>query len=168
MLDIADVKYRSIILTLASSGIRREALTQITKDEDDLQYVPEHKLYKVRIYRRTKFEQVCFTSPEAADAINLHLEMNKDDGHKQLFYFKTPKDLDPICMRSKIRWLMILMELFRKYFISNLLLAFPCLFGFSSYIHLEFHLVSYQVRSMFEQGNAIGRSPPLLLESDQI
>jgi hypothetical protein len=63
---------------------------------------------------------------------------------------------------------MISMELFRKCFISNLFLAFPCLFGFSSHIHLEFALVSYLVRLKFGQGNATGRSHPLLLESDQI
>ena len=101
MLDIADVKYRAIILTLASSGIRREALTEITKD--DLKYIADQKLYKIRIYRRTKFEQLCFTTPEAAEAINLYLEMNKDDGHKQLFYFKTPKNLTITLRKIQVR-----------------------------------------------------------------
>jgi len=101
MLDIADVKYRAIILTLASSGMRREALTEITKD--DLKYIADQKLYKIRIYRRTKFEQVCFTTPEAAEAINLYLEMNKDDGHKQLFYFKTPKNLTITLRKIQVR-----------------------------------------------------------------
>ena len=47
MLDIADVKYRAVILTLASSGMRREALTEITKD--DLKYIADQKLYKIRV-----------------------------------------------------------------------------------------------------------------------
>jgi integrase len=102
MLKVADVKYRAIILTLASTGMRRKALTRITRD--DLQYVKEHKLFKIKIYNRTPHEQICFTTPEAAEAINLHLEMNKEDnGRKELFYFKTPKNLTITLRQIQIR-----------------------------------------------------------------
>jgi hypothetical protein len=45
---------------------------------------------------------VCFTSPEAAEAIKLHLKMNKDD-HEELFYFKTPKNLTMTLRQIQIR-----------------------------------------------------------------
>lgn len=101
MLDIADVKYRAITLTLCSTGMRREALTQITRR--DLEYIKEHKLYKIRIYRKTPDEQICYTTPEAAEAINLYLQMNKDDGHDQLFYFKTAKNLTMTLRQIQVR-----------------------------------------------------------------
>jgi hypothetical protein len=57
---------------LASTGMRREALTQIVPSTD-MEYLKDYKLYKIRIYRRTRYEQVCFSTPEAAEAINLYL-----------------------------------------------------------------------------------------------
>jgi integrase len=101
LLSIADTKYRAIILTLCSTGMRREALAQIKKR--DLEYIEEYKLYKIKIYKRTKHEQVCFTTAEAAQAINLHLKMNKDNGHDELFYFKTAKNLTMTLRQIQIR-----------------------------------------------------------------
>lgn len=101
LLKVADLKYRAIILLLASTSMRREALTQITRR--DLEYLKEHKLYKIKIYRKTPDEQICFTTPEAAEAINLYMEMNKDEGHNSLFYFKTPKNLTMTLRQIQIR-----------------------------------------------------------------
>ncbi len=101
LLSIADVKYKAVILTLASTGMRREALTQITRH--DLEYIEEHKLYKIKIYRKTTDEQICFTTPEAAEAINLYLQMKKNDDHDSLFYFKTPKNLTMTLRQIAIR-----------------------------------------------------------------
>ena len=101
LLSIADVKYKAVILTLASTGMRREALTQTTRR--DLEYIAEHKLYKIKIYRKTPDEQICFTTPEAAEAINLYLQVKKDDGHDSLFYFKTPKNLTMTLRQIAIR-----------------------------------------------------------------
>jgi hypothetical protein len=50
--------------------MRREALVGIKSN--DLEYLNDHQLYKITIYRRTKEQQVCFTTPEAAEAIKLH------------------------------------------------------------------------------------------------
>jgi integrase len=99
MLDIADVKYRAVILTLCSSGMRREALTQIARR--DMEYIKEYKLYKIKIYRKTADEQICFTTPEAAEAINLYLKTKEDDG--LLFNFKTPKNLTMVLRQIQIR-----------------------------------------------------------------
>ncbi len=76
LLIVADAKYKAVILTLASTGMRREALTQINP-LTDMEYIESHKLYKIRIYRKTKYEQICFTTPEAAEAIKLHMQSRK-------------------------------------------------------------------------------------------
>src|SRR2546422_9859671 len=47
LLKVADLKYRAIILLLASTSMRREALTQITRR--DLEFLKGHKLYKIKI-----------------------------------------------------------------------------------------------------------------------
>jgi site-specific recombinase XerD len=73
LLFVADVKYKCVILTLCSTGMRREALVQINPLKD-MEYLNDYKLYKIRIYRNTKWEQICFTTPEAANAINLHMQ----------------------------------------------------------------------------------------------
>jgi integrase len=73
LLTVADAKYKAVILTLASTGMRREALVQINP-ATDMEYIESHKLYKIRIYRKTKYEQICFTTPEAAEAIKLHMQ----------------------------------------------------------------------------------------------
>lgn len=72
LLTVADVKYKAVILMLASTGMRREALVQIMPSTD-MEYLPDHKLYKIRIYRRTKYEQICFSTPEASETIRLYL-----------------------------------------------------------------------------------------------
>src|SRR6266496_219293 len=75
LLTVADVKYKAVILMLASTGMRREALVQINPSTD-MEYLEDYKLYKIRIYRRTRFEQVCFSTPEAAEAIKLHMNIH--------------------------------------------------------------------------------------------
>jgi hypothetical protein len=54
--------------------------------------VEEYNLYEIRIYRKTPDEQICFTTPETAEAIDLHLSINKDN-HGVLFHFKIQKNL---------------------------------------------------------------------------
>src|SRR5438445_13560265 len=71
LLNVANVKYKAIILTLASTGIRREALVGIQKH--DLVYLEDYELYRCIIYRKTKY--ACFTTPEAAKAIDLHFKI---------------------------------------------------------------------------------------------
>jgi integrase len=86
LITVADTTYKAIILTLASTGMRREALVQINP-LTDMEYLEDYKLYKIRIYRRTRSEQVCFSTPEAAEAIKLH--MNARD--KRYFHNVHPK-----------------------------------------------------------------------------
>jgi integrase len=86
LLTVSDVKYKAVILMLASTGMRREALVQINTSSD-MEYLDDYKLYKIRIYRRTKYEQVCFSTPEASEAIKLHLLSHR----RQLFHGVHPK-----------------------------------------------------------------------------
>src|SRR5712691_9490976 len=79
---MADVKYKAIILLYASSGMRREALTQLKIK--DIEYLPNHKLYKIRIYKNSKSSQICYTTPEAPSAISLYI---KNKGLKKEDYF---------------------------------------------------------------------------------
>jgi integrase len=103
LLSVADVKYRAIILLYASTSMRREALAQITKK--DMEYLEEYKLYKIKIYRKTPDEQICYTTPEAAEAINLYLKMHdkKDDAHQELFHFSTLKTISMVLREIAIR-----------------------------------------------------------------
>jgi integrase len=72
MLDVADVKYKAIILLLASTGMIRDAL--VTLESKDMEYLNEYNLYKIKIYKKSRYEQVCFTTPEAAEAVMLYLK----------------------------------------------------------------------------------------------
>jgi integrase len=72
MVDIADIKYKAVILMLASTGMRRDALVNI--ELRDLEYLKEpYNLYKIKIYKKSESEQLCFTTPEAAEAIKLYV-----------------------------------------------------------------------------------------------
>jgi integrase len=72
LIDVADVRYKAIILTLASTGMRRDALVKM--ELRDMEYLKEHNLYRIKIYKKSKAEQICFTTPEAAEAIKLYLK----------------------------------------------------------------------------------------------
>jgi hypothetical protein len=52
--------------------MRRNALVRI--ELRDMEYLKEYNLYKIKIYKKSKFEQICFTTPEAAEAIKLYLK----------------------------------------------------------------------------------------------
>jgi integrase len=90
LLKCADVKYQAIILLYASSGMRREALTELKiKDFNDIE-VGKDKIYWFKIYKNTDEEQFCFTTPEAAKAIKLYIE-DKNPG--DYFHNVEPKSI---------------------------------------------------------------------------
>jgi integrase len=75
LLNISDIKYRMIILLLASSGMRREGLCQMKLE--DMTYLKDYKIYKLRVYPRTSHEYVTYCSPEAAEAVITYLKKEK-------------------------------------------------------------------------------------------
>ena len=84
MLDIADVKYKAVILLLASTGMRRDALVRL--ELKDMEYLNDYNLYKIKIYKKSKYEQICFTTPEAADAIKLFLKDSMKGGGSAKYF----------------------------------------------------------------------------------
>ena len=97
LIEVADVKYKAVILTLCSTGMRREALVQINPSKD-MEYLNDYQLYKIWIYRNTKWEQICYTTPEAANAINLHMQTR----NRRYFH-----DVHPQALSDRIRDLAI-------------------------------------------------------------
>ena len=93
LLDVASVKYKAIVLLYASTGMRREALIDIKLS--DMEYLHDYQIYKIKIYKKTPHEQLCFTTPECAKAINLYIE-NKDVGE----YFHR---VEPNTLSTKLR-----------------------------------------------------------------
>lgn len=75
LLGVCDVKYKAIVLFLSSSGIRREALVELKLE--DMEYLDEYKLYKLKVYRRTNWEYTAFTTPEAAEAVKYYIDQYK-------------------------------------------------------------------------------------------
>jgi len=82
LVNIANIKYKAIILTLASTGMRRAALAAVR--QSDLEYLKDYRLYKITIYRKTKDEQICFTTPEAAEAINAMIQNGNTFHQRQM------------------------------------------------------------------------------------
>ena len=80
MLEVSDERVRAILLLLASTGMRIRAVVDLTLQ--DLQDVPEFKLYKVTVYSDSKERYSTFTTPEAAKAIMIYLEYRKRYGEK--------------------------------------------------------------------------------------
>ncbi|MGB7956008.1 MAG: hypothetical protein WCF23_18700 [Candidatus Nitrosopolaris sp.] len=73
LLSSSNVKHRALILTLASTGMRREAHAQLKTS--DIEYLEQYQLYKIKIYRKTQSEQICFTTPEAAKGVQQYLKI---------------------------------------------------------------------------------------------
>jgi integrase len=80
MLDVTNIKYKAIILLLASTGMRRDALVRL--ELKDMEYLNDYNLFKIKIYKKSEYEQICFTTPEAADAIKLYLKASMRNGAK--------------------------------------------------------------------------------------
>ncbi len=73
ILDLADIKYKAIILLCFT--MRREAVSQIKLE--DMTYLPEHGLYKIKVYPKTSESYTTFCTPETAKAIDLYKSIEK-------------------------------------------------------------------------------------------
>lgn len=104
LLSLADVKYRAIILMYASTGMRREALTSLKLE--DMEYIKDYQLYKIRLYRKTQHEHITFTTPEAAKAINFFLQNRelRRRNTKEDFYFH---NVNPDSITERLRFLSV-------------------------------------------------------------
>jgi integrase len=90
ILSVCDLRTRAMILLMVSTGMRIGALHSLRIG--DLTKI-EHEssvLYKVQVYARTRDRYICFTTPEAYNAIQEYLEYRKRCGEDPL------KDMSPL------------------------------------------------------------------------
>jgi integrase len=73
LLNLANVKYEAIILTYASTGIRRSVLPSLKIGDIKKVTLNNVTTYMITVYRRTQEEHRVFCTPECFDAINLYL-----------------------------------------------------------------------------------------------
>lgn len=85
MLQGADERLRALILVLACTGMRIGAIADKKQPLlmlKHLHFVQQYKLYKLIIYEGTDYEYFCFTTPEAAAAIDSYLKYRERYGEK--------------------------------------------------------------------------------------
>jgi integrase len=87
MLEGSDTRLRALILLLACTGMRIGAIADDNKDGARLKLkhlhnIPQYNLYKITVYQGYKEEYVCFTTPEAAQAIDTYLQYRERYGEK--------------------------------------------------------------------------------------
>jgi len=80
LLDIADERMRTMILLLASTGIRIGAIPGLRLR--NIEKVSELDIYKITVYENTNDEYITFCTPECAKAIDEYLKMRKQYGEK--------------------------------------------------------------------------------------
>jgi integrase len=72
LLKFCDERAKALVLLFASTGIRIGAVPDLKLKH--LQKIPEHNLYQISVYYGFKEEYYCFTTPEAAKAIDDYLQ----------------------------------------------------------------------------------------------
>jgi len=80
MLEGCDERVRALILLLASTGVRIRAIIDI--ELEDLTSIPNHDLYRLKVYSDSKQSYPVFITPEAAKAINTYLGYRERYGEK--------------------------------------------------------------------------------------
>jgi integrase len=80
LLDIADDRFRTVILLLASTGCRIGAIPSLRLR--NLEKISEFSIYKIIVYEGFKEEYITFTSPECSIAIDNYLKMRERYGEK--------------------------------------------------------------------------------------
>jgi integrase len=85
MLQGADDRLRALILLLASTGMRIGSIADTEKPLLQLKHLQkntEYNLYKITVYEGFNEEYFCFTTPEAALAIDSYLKYRERYGEK--------------------------------------------------------------------------------------
>jgi integrase len=80
MLEFCDERVKALILFLASTGVRIRAIVDLKLE--DLTSIPNHDIYKVKVYSDSKQSYSSFTTPEASKAINTYLNYREIYGEK--------------------------------------------------------------------------------------
>jgi integrase len=73
MLNVSDERMRVIVLILTSTGMRCGGLAGLKIG--NIHKIEEYSLYKITVYEESAEEYTCFTTPEAAAAIDFYLSI---------------------------------------------------------------------------------------------
>jgi integrase len=83
LLDIADERMRTVILLLASTGMRIGAVPGLRlRNIEKVEIDAATSIYKVTVYEGFKEEYITFTTPECTAAIDSYLKMRERYGEK--------------------------------------------------------------------------------------
>jgi integrase len=80
MLEVCDERVKALILLLASTGVRIRAIVDLKLE--DLTSIPNHDIYRVKVYSDSKQSYPVFITPEASKAINTYLGYRERYGEK--------------------------------------------------------------------------------------
>jgi integrase len=80
MLEVCDERVKALILLLASTGVRIRAIVDLKLE--DLASIPNHDIYRVKVYSDSKQSYFVFITPEASKAINTYLSYRERYGEK--------------------------------------------------------------------------------------
>ncbi len=80
ILDVADLRTKSIVLLMASTGMRIGAIPDLKLKH--LKEISKEKIYKIKVYEKSKEEYYTFCSPECYSVLNLYLDYRKNSGEK--------------------------------------------------------------------------------------
>lgn len=76
LVDTRDFRFKALILLLAATGVRIGSISGILLKHCE----KRSNLYKVTVYENTNEEYYCFTTPEAAQAIDQYLDFRRRAG----------------------------------------------------------------------------------------
>jgi len=83
LLDIADERMRTVILLLASTGMRIGAIPGLRlRNIEKVEIDAATSIYKITVYEGFKEEYITFTTPECTAAIDSYLKMRERYGEK--------------------------------------------------------------------------------------
>lgn len=80
ILDLCDMRYKVIVLLMASSGIRVGAISLIQLKH--LQKLDDNNIYKITVYPEDREEYFTFCSPECTSAIDYYLDYRRRNGEQ--------------------------------------------------------------------------------------
>ena len=83
LLDIADERMRTVVLLLASTGMRIGAIPSLRlRNIEKVEIDAATSIYKIMVYEGFKEEYITFTTPECTAAIDSYLKMRERYGEK--------------------------------------------------------------------------------------
>lgn len=83
LLDIADERMRTVVLLLASTGMRIGAIPGLRlRNIEKVEIDAATSIYKITVYEGFKEEYITFTTPECTAAIDSYLKMRERYGEK--------------------------------------------------------------------------------------